>query len=146
PEAPPLHSDLHLRSIHLGEDERVLAALNRAWTGTWNFVTISPPMLQHDLIGQREGMLLAVDASDKVRATCHAVFDSTSLNPDGNPRAWISNLTVDPGFRGRGIAHAMLAAGIAHLRSRGATSVTLGVDADNPTPFRLYQSVGFEIT
>jgi ribosomal protein S18 acetylase RimI-like enzyme len=39
----------------------------------------------------------------------------------------------------------MLAAGIAHLRSRGATSVTLGVDADNPAPFRLYQSVGFEI-
>ena len=28
---------------------------------------------------------------------------------------------------------------------RGATSITLGVDADNPAPFRLYQSVGFEI-
>ena len=124
----------------------MLAALNRAWTGTWNFVEISYDMLEHDLRGQREGMLLGVDAADKIIATCHAVFDPSEQNPDGNPRAWISNLTVDPGFRGRGIARAMLAAGIAHLRSRGATSVTLGVDADNPAPFRLYQSVGFEIT
>jgi ribosomal protein S18 acetylase RimI-like enzyme len=124
---------------------RVLAALNRAWTGTWNFVTITLSMLQHDLVGQREGMLLAVDASDDIRATCHAVFDPSSHNPDGNPRAWISNLTVDPDFRGRGISRSMLAAGIAHLRSLGATSVTLGVDADNPAPFRLYTSVGFEI-
>ncbi len=145
PEAPPLDSDLHLRSIRAGEDERVLAALNRAWAGTWNFVTITLSMLQHDLVGQREGMLLAVDAADNVRATCHAVFEPTSPNPDGNPRAWISNLTVDPDFRGRGISRSMLAAGIAHLRSRGATSVTLGVDADNPAPFRLYTSVGFEI-
>ena len=33
-----------------------------------------------------------------------------------------------------------------HLRALGATSVTLGVDADNPAPFRLYQSVGFRVT
>jgi ribosomal protein S18 acetylase RimI-like enzyme len=39
----------------------------------------------------------------------------------------------------------MLVAGIAHLRGRGATSITLGVDADDPAPFRLYQSVGFGI-
>ena len=39
----------------------------------------------------------------------------------------------------------MLGAGIAHLRSRGAASITLGVDADDPAPFRLYQSVGFEV-
>jgi ribosomal protein S18 acetylase RimI-like enzyme len=73
------------------------------------------------------------------------VFDPAEQNPDGNPRAWISNVTVDPDFRGLGIARAMLAAGIAHLRARGASSITLGVDADNPAPFRLYQSVGFEV-
>jgi ribosomal protein S18 acetylase RimI-like enzyme len=121
--------------------------LNRAWTGTWNFVEITLEMLQRDLLGQRDGMLLGVDAADpdKIIATCHAVFAPGEQNPDGNPRAWISNLTVDPDVRQRGVARAMLSAGIAHLRSRGASSVTLGVDADNPAPFRLYQSVGFEI-
>jgi ribosomal protein S18 acetylase RimI-like enzyme len=39
----------------------------------------------------------------------------------------------------------MLAAGITHLRARGASSITLGVDANDPAPFRLYQSVGFEV-
>jgi ribosomal protein S18 acetylase RimI-like enzyme len=144
PVADPL-PDVRLRAIRSGEDEAVLAALNRAWTGTWNFVPITLDMLQHDLVGQRTGMLLAVDASDRIVATCHAVYDPSETNPDGNPKAWISNLTVAPEYRGRGISRAMLASGIAHLRALGATSITLGVDADNPAPFRLYLSVGFQI-
>ena len=72
------------------------------------------------------------------------MFDPTDQNPDGAPRAWISNLTVDASQRGRGLGRAMLLAGLHSLRARGATSVTLGVDAGDPAPLRLYQSVGFE--
>jgi mycothiol synthase len=140
-----LPSELRLRSIRDGEDQTVLDALNRNWSGTWNFVEIPFDMLQEDLDGQRTGMLLAVDADDRIVATCHAVYDATEQNPDGNPRAWISNVTVDPDYRQRGIARAMLAAGIAHLRDRGASSITLGVDAHDPAPFGLYRSVGFEV-
>jgi mycothiol synthase len=136
---------LRLRPIRPGEDERVLAALNRNWEGTWNFVSIPFEMLEQDLDGQREGMLLGVDSDDEIIATCHAVYEPSERNPDGYPRAWISNLTVDPERRQRGIARYMLAAGIRHLRDRGAGSITLGVDANDPAPFRLYQSVGFEI-
>jgi ribosomal protein S18 acetylase RimI-like enzyme len=144
PRADPI-PEMSLRAIRPGEDRQVLDALNRAWTGTWNFVEITFEMLDDDLRGQRDGMLLGVDAADRIIATCHAVFDPDAQNPDGNPRAWISNLTVDHGFRQRGVARAMLSAGIAHLRSRGAASVTLGVDADNPAPFQLYLSAGFEV-
>jgi ribosomal protein S18 acetylase RimI-like enzyme len=140
-----LPPDLRLRSIRDGEDQDVLDALNRNWTGTWNFVEIPFDMLHEDLDGQREGMLLAVNASDSIVATCHAVYEPTEQNPDGNPRAWISNVTVDPDYRKRGVARAMLAAGIAHLRARGASSITLGVDANDPAPFGLYTSVGFEV-
>jgi ribosomal protein S18 acetylase RimI-like enzyme len=140
-----LPAELRLRTIRDDEDQAVVDALNRNWTGTWNFVEIPLEMLQEDLAGQREGMLLAVDTDDRIVATCHAVYEPTEQNPDGNPRAWISNLTVDPGYRQRGIARAMLSAGITLLRARGATSITLGVDANDPAPFRLYQSVGFEI-
>jgi mycothiol synthase len=148
PQAAGPHPFVNLRTIRPGEDERVLAALNRAWAGTWNFVSIPMEMLAKDLDGHREGMLLGVetDDADHVIATCHGVFEPGQQNPDGNPRAWISNVTVDPDFRGRGIARTMLGAGIEYLRSRGATSITLGVDADNPAPFRLYQSVGFEVS
>ena len=141
----PVPLGLRLRSIKPAEDQAVLDALNRNWTGTWNFVEIPMEMLQEDLDGQRDGMLLGVDASDRIVATCHAVYDPTGQNPDGAPRAWISNLTVDPDHRQRGVARAMLAAGIAHLRSRGATSITLGVDASDPAPFGLYRSVGFQV-
>jgi len=140
-----LPAELRLRTIRDGEDQAVVDALNRNWTGTWNFVEIPYEMLQKDLAGQREGMLLAVDADDRIVATCHAVYEPTGHNPDGNPRAWISNLTVDPGYRQRGVARAMLSAGIALLRERGASSITLGVDANNPAPYRLYRSVGFEV-
>ncbi len=140
-----LPAELRVRSIRDDEDQAVLEALNRNWTGTWNFVEIPYDMLQEDLDGQREGMLLAVTADDRIVATCHAVYDPTERNPDGNPRAWISNVTVDPSFRKRGVARAMLAAGIAHLRGRGASSITLGVDAHDPAPFTLYTSVGFEV-
>jgi mycothiol synthase len=71
------------------------------------------------------------------------VFDPTDANLDGDPRAWISNLTVDASQRGRGLGRAMLVAGLRFLRARGAGSITLGVDAGDPAPLRLYQSVGF---
>src|SRR5207248_1739522 len=124
---PPaqLTAGLRLRSIREGEDQAVLSVLNRNWAGTWNFVEITFAMLEEDLEGQREGMLLAVDVADRIVATCHAVYDPSEQNPDGNPRAWISNVTVDPDYRQRGIARAMLATGIAHLRARGASSITL---------------------
>jgi len=140
-----LPEELRVRPLRDDEDQAVVDALNRNWAGTWNFVEIPYDMLQEDLAGQREGMLLGVDAEDRIVATCHAVYDPTEQNPDGNPRAWISNLTVDPGYRQRGIARAMLSAGITFLRARGATSITLGVDASDPAPYRLYQSVGFEV-
>jgi len=124
---------MSLRSIRRGEDEQVLAALNRAWTGTWNFVEITLVMLQRDLVGQRDGMLLGVDAADHIIATCHAIYAPGDQNPDGNPRAWISNLTVDPEFRQRGVARAMLGAGIAHLRSRGAGNEPARGRGDLPT-------------
>jgi ribosomal protein S18 acetylase RimI-like enzyme len=144
PPAPPIDG-LSIRPIRAGEDRDVVDALNRNWAGTWNFVAIPFEMLEQDLEGQREGMLLGVDEANRIVATCHAVFDASEMNPDGNPRAWISNLTVDPRHRRRGIARTMLGAGIAHLRARGASSITLGVDTNDPAPFRLYRSVGFEV-
>ena len=51
-----------------------------------------------------------------------------------------------PSYRKRGVARALLAPGIARLRACGASSVTLGIDANDPAPFHLYQSVGFQIS
>jgi mycothiol synthase len=143
---PRMPRELRVRLMRPGEEQRVLEALNRNWAGTWDFVPIRPEMLESDLEGQRDGMLLVVEGADddRIVATCHAVFDRTEQNPDGDPKAWISNLTVDPDYRGRGVARALLLAGLLSLRARGAGSITLGVDAGDPAPLKLYLSVGFE--
>lgn len=136
---------LTLRPPRDGEEPDILEALNRNWAGTWNFVPITAEMLAMDLAGQREGLLLGVDGHDAIVATCHAVFEPDDDNADGEPRAWISNVTVAPQWRGRGVARAILLAGLHHLRQRGARSIALGVDADNPAPFHLYRSLGFTV-
>jgi mycothiol synthase len=143
---PAVIDGVRFRRLRDGEENAGLQALNRNWAGTWDFVPIRAEMLAEDLAGQRQGMLLGVDASDDTRivATCHGVFDTTERNPDGGPRAWISNVTVDPASRGRGIARAILLTALHELRARGAGSITLGVDGGDPAPLKLYLSTGFQ--
>lgn len=142
-----LPEGVRIRSLTDGEDEEVLAALNRAWASTLDFHPILKEALQADLAGQREGFLVAEslkNESSRIIGTVHAMFDPTHKNYNGNSFSWISNLTNDPDWRGQGLGRALLAAGIQNLRERGGRSVGLGVDGGNPVPLRLYRKVGFE--
>jgi mycothiol synthase len=147
PMASPNLGAVRVRPLRPGEEPALLAALNRAWSGTWGFSPIPPAALAHDLDGQREGMLVAVEAADDSRivATVHAIVDRDARNLDGGPHAWISNLTTDPDWRGRGLGRLMLARGVNHLREWGAGSVMLGVDGGNDAAVRLYRSAGFDV-
>jgi ribosomal protein S18 acetylase RimI-like enzyme len=138
---------VEVRPLRLGEDAGLLSALNRAWSGTWGFTPIPPSALAGDLQGQRAGMLVATDADDdrRIVATVHAIFDQDARNLDGAPHAWISNLTTDPDWRGRGLGRLMLSRGVDSLQERGAGSVMLGVDGGNAAAVGLYESAGFEI-
>jgi mycothiol synthase len=137
---------LTIRPVAEGEDAALLAALNHAWADTWDFLPITAEMLAQDLEGQRAGMLVGTLGQDPtIIATCHAVWEPADQNPDGSPAAWISNVTTAPAQRGKGVARALLVAGLDFLRARGARSVTLGVDAGNAAPLNLYRSVGFEV-
>lgn len=132
-----------IRPLRAGEEGRVLHALNHAWAGTWNFRPLTRRALERDLAGQRDGFLVAVDAEGRIAGTVHAEFDPAGKNRDGGPLAWISNLTTNPAWRGKGLGRALLGAGIAALHQQGATSVMLGVDAGAPAPLALYRSAGF---
>jgi ribosomal protein S18 acetylase RimI-like enzyme len=135
---------VRVRPLRPGEEPKLLDALNRSWAGTWGFTPIPASALARDLRGQRDGMQVAIDADDgKIVATVHAMFDPTAHNLDGGPYAWISNLTTDPDWRGRGLGRMMLVAGIHYLQDRGAGSVMLGVDGGNDAALRLYRSAGF---
>ena len=60
-------------------------------------------------------------------------------------RGWIQQLAVARSARGRGLGRALLLHSLAELRSRGATSLALGVEAANENAIGLYRDLGFEV-
>jgi ribosomal protein S18 acetylase RimI-like enzyme len=63
--------------------------------------------------------------------------------PDG--RGWIQQLAVARSARGLGLGRALLLHSLAELRARGATSLALGVQAENENAIGLYRDIGFEV-
>ena len=65
---------------------------------------------------------------------------------DGSLIGWTEAISVQPEYRRRGLARALLAASLRAVRDAGATSAGLGVDTQNPNQaLTLYESLGFRI-
>jgi mycothiol synthase len=71
------------------------------------------------------------------------------INPEENAArhcqlGWTEEITVRRGFRGRGIAKALIARCLYALKERGMTQAALGVDTENLTgALRLYEGMGY---
>ncbi len=66
--------------------------------------------------------------------------------PDGTRIGWTENITVQPEFRRRGLARALLARSLAVVRDAGATRAGLSVNLLNPNhAVDLYESMGYRI-
>jgi mycothiol synthase len=62
----------------------------------------------------------------------------------GFSEGWTERLGVRPGWRGRGIAKALLGASMRSFAEAGLDAAGLGVDTDSPTgAFGLYESMGY---
>lgn len=62
----------------------------------------------------------------------------------GVRRGWCENISTRAGWRGRGVASALICRALLALRERGMTEAALGVDALNETgALRLYEKMGF---
>ncbi len=60
--------------------------------------------------------------------------------------AELESIAVHPGYRGRGVAQALLDATLARLRTESAHCVRLMVSTSNTSALRLYRSYGFKRT
>lgn len=67
--------------------------------------------------------------------------------PDGSRLGMTEAISVQPEYRRRGLARALLAESLRAVRDAGATRAGLGVDTANPNDaLTLYESLGFAIT
>lgn len=57
---------------------------------------------------------------------------------------YLGGVAVDPAFRGKGIARAMLKEAIALTRQRGFTRIELTVSVENTPAIHLYEQLGFQ--
>lgn len=66
--------------------------------------------------------------------------------PDGSRTGFTEAISVQPEFRRRGLARALLADSLRAVRDAGATRAGLGVDSQNPNQAQvLYESMGFRV-
>lgn len=73
-------------------------------------------------------------------------YMSEAPAPDGSLIGWTEAISVQPEFRRRGLARALLVASLQAVRDEGATAAGLGVDLQNPNQAQaLYESLGFRI-
>ncbi len=125
------------------EDDAALQAVDvAAWT--W----LAAPAGRPDPSGTFFGP--DADPGDVLVAEYDRVVGYVRLRHPGPLRAnrhvlQINGVAVDPAYRRRGIARALLDAAIDEARSRGARRLTLRVFAPNAAARALYDAAGFEV-
>ncbi|HZT85610.1 MAG TPA: GNAT family N-acetyltransferase [Gaiellaceae bacterium] len=74
------------------------------------------------------------------------VAAATRNDPERSGGGWIGSIGVRPGWRGRGLAKALLLHSFREFHRRGRRRVGLGVDSENATgATQLYESVGMSV-
>jgi mycothiol synthase len=151
---------ISIRSFVPGQDDAAWLALNAAAfahhpeQGAWTAADL------HERMQQRwfdpAGFLLAVEpghtppegdtaAPEGDAAAPLLGFHWTKIHPGPAPVGEVYVLGTAPAAQGRGVARALLAAGLEYLRRHHVREVILYVDEDNTAAVRLYERSGFTI-
>lgn len=137
PPAPP-----HLRPYQPGGDDAAhWARLHNAAYGTTSFL-FSPitPQDAATLAAQPGAHVwLALDDSGTPAGFCY-----TQRHAGGD--GWIESIAVHPDAHRRGLARALMRAGLATLAAQGCARATLCVEDDNAPAIALYHAFGFAQT
>lgn len=144
---PPvtLPAGVVLRPLQPGRDEQaafdVVETAFGEWPdrtpstyGDWAARTLSRP-------GFEPWQLLLAVEGDPGQPETSAVVGVAALSLTGDGEGWVDQLAVARAHRGRGLGAALLGAGFAELRRRGATSANLSTDSRTGA-LGLYEHVG----
>jgi ribosomal protein S18 acetylase RimI-like enzyme len=146
----PLPAGIEVRPV-TSQDVRVIWNANReAWRQAWNYSEAHwddahLEAFRHYPEFQPDLWQVAWDG-DVVVGTVLAYILPEENARYGRRRGHTESVFVREGYRGRGIARALLARSLRALKERGMEEATLGTEVENPFgALRLYEGMGFRI-
>ncbi|MDY6833885.1 MAG: GNAT family N-acetyltransferase [Chloroflexota bacterium] len=134
-----------LRCPYPGEEADLVEVQNACFSGSWGFAPNTVREITHRLEQPGRSLKDVVIAYDdnKPVAYCwteryqrHSVIKVPKTGR-------IHMLGVDPAYRGKGLGHTVLLAGLHMLKRKGISIVELTVDSENHVALGLYLSMGF---
>ena len=137
-----LPQNYSVRSYQEGDTPLLTRIQNDAFTGSWGFCPNTEEQIEYRTCmpnTSKAGILFLFEGDNP------AGYCWTMLVPgDKGGRGMIGMIGVVPDYRGKGVSHHILRAGIKHLRSIGLTEIGLEVDGNNDPAVRLYTTTGFK--
>src|SRR5256885_12224119 len=124
---------------HCGPATRLLERLGRPTVTPRNRAAVKE-VFNTQLTDPSSSHLVAVTGRDRVIGFCSLHF-RTRLNHD-EPQAWIPDVIVDEGERGRGVAPALLGEAERRARERGCSDVVLESSYNRKEDHLLYVGAG----
>ena len=89
---------------------------------------------------------VAIARDARGRAIGLATAQLVISTAEGAPSAWIEDVVVEAGWRGKGLGRALLAYVLQWARSQGATRAQLLADLDNTPALEFYEHLGWQST
>ena len=144
---PEIETDNYIyRSLRPGEEDKLTAIQNRAFTGTWGFNPNTRDEIAyriHSSSCSPEYVTMVYQENKPIAYCWTRIFHDGSADRNKS-RGEIHMLGVDPDYRNRSIGKNVLLAGLSFLQYKGVNRVELTADSQEPAALALYESAGFE--
>lgn len=142
-----LIASVEVEHFRPGDEAMLATTQNRIFLRSWGFCPNSPDEIRYylRLTGSKWQDILLIRHDAKITAYFwpHLIIKQGGTT---TKKKWcIHMFGVDPEFQGRGWGKKILAAGLKHVKNRGATSVELTVDSENSPALTLCRAFGFKL-
>ncbi len=144
----PLPDGIEIRPVQPAHLRQIWEVHQEAFRGQWDFHEPDEVEFQQFIDDplRDESLWKIAWAGDDVVGQVKSYISAHENSVVGRLRGYTEYISTRAGWRGRGIAGALLCASLRELRLRGMTEAALGADVDNPSAFELYQRIGFQVT
>jgi ribosomal protein S18 acetylase RimI-like enzyme len=145
----PLPEGLEVRPVSREDSHRLFLADNEAFLDHWGGVDSSDTAFarwSEESSFDPSLHVVAFDGDEIAGAVINAIYTDANRQL-GVERGWLDSVFTRRAWRGRGLAHALVARSLTLLRERGLSEGILGVDANNETgAMGVYTDNGFVVS